>query len=329
MRTGSALFVLAVACALAACGSRTGLLVPLLGEPEEGGPDAEPGPDATAPDEGVEDATVDVTEPPDGHEGRDAREEDALPPIDVTPPPMDALNDCPDAGSTFIYVISSGYELLSFYPPTAAFTSIGTIACPGGGTPFSMAVDTTGVAYVEFNSGNIFRVSTRTAACVSTPFQPHQDGFTTFGMGFSANAPSPGETLFVASDQTPSQLASIDTMSFILSPLGIFRPAIDEPELTGTGAGDLFAFFRFGSGSAIGQIDKATAQVVAQSDLPGVVQGSGWAFGFWGGDFYTFTAPSGHTVVNRFRPTDGSVVQVASTDQLIVGAGVSTCAPQR
>jgi hypothetical protein len=33
--------------------------------------------------------------------------------------------------------------------------------------------------------------------------------------------------------------------------------------------------------------------------------------------------------VQRFRPSDGSVVQVATTPGLtVVGAGVSTCAPQ-
>ena len=71
---------------------------------------------------------------------------DALPPIDVTVP-VDAFNDCPDAGATLIYVVSEQNELLSFYPPTATFTPIGTLACPDAdptATPFSMAVDRTG-----------------------------------------------------------------------------------------------------------------------------------------------------------------------------------------
>jgi hypothetical protein len=65
------------------------------------------------------------------------------------------------------------------------------------------------------------------------------------------------------------------------------------------------------------------------SDLPGVDIAGGWAFAFWGGDFYTFTAPGDtSTVVQRFRPSDGTVVQVASLSLVVVGAGVSTCAPQ-
>jgi hypothetical protein len=108
---------------------------------------------------------------------------------------------------------------------------------------------------------------------------------------------------------------------------------INLAELTGTGAGGLFAFWgpdgNGSPGSAIVEIDKTTAQVTNSSSLPTVTQGDGWAFAFWGGDFYTFTAPAGSTVVNRYDPNDGTVVQVAETDDEIVGAGVSTCAPQQ
>ena len=73
-----------------------------------------------------------------------------------------------------------------------------------------------------------------------------------------------------------------------------------------------------------------TAQVVEQSDLP-FGQGGYYAFAFWGGDFHTFSAghvPTASTIVTRFRPSDATVVPVASTPDFIVGAGVSTCAPQ-
>jgi hypothetical protein len=44
--------------------------------------------------------------------------------------------------------------------------------------------------------------------------------------------------------------------------VGKFDPPVETPELTGTGAGDLFAFYAVGSGSAIGQIDKTNAEVI-------------------------------------------------------------------
>jgi hypothetical protein len=305
-----------------ACGSKTGLLV------------AEPSPDAEAPDASVD---VIVRHPEAAPVEEDAAEEDALPPIDVTLPPP--FNDCPDAASTLIYVITQTNQLLSFYPPTATFsTVIGNISCPSSSTPFSMAVDRNGIAYIVFGDGELFEVDTQGPAlpCRPTGFVM-QPGFSFagFGMGFSHNNGDAGETLYVASGMAtgapgPPQLATIDTTSFALRVVGNFNPTIDNTELTGTGAGDLFGFHATDGGSGIAQVDKSNAQVFAESPLPGVFQGQGWAFAFWGGDFYTFTAPvSPSTVVTRFRPSDHSIVQVAQTGDLIVGAGVSTCAPQR
>jgi hypothetical protein len=313
-----------------ACGSRTGLLVP----GEQGFPDGDTSPMGNDSGEMALDAGPDATEV-----------SDALPPIDVTAP-VDAFNDCPDAGATLVYVVTKQEQLLSFYPPTAQFRDIGPLSCPTsdpGATPFSMAVDRTGIAYVVYSDGELFRVSTANGHCQTTLFQSGQSGFAAnFGMGFSHNNTGTGETLFVASGGpgTPS-LATIDPRTFTLRIVGNLQPAIMNAELTGTGAGDLFAFFATSSGtpcdnmatnvscidSAIAQLDKTTGRVVAQSVLKGIVQGMAWAFAFWGGDFYTFTAPGSATIVNRFNPADGSIVTVATRPDLIVGAGVSTCAP--
>jgi hypothetical protein len=321
---------LSTTAVVAACGSRTGLLVP---PPEQ---------DASTPD-----AHADADARPDVHE------EDALPPIDVFVPP-DAPNPCPDAGSTLVYVITTQNVLLSFYPPSAEFKTIGTIACPvltPGDSPFSMAVDHTGIAYVAFMSGNVFKVSTLTAACEGTSRIPSGPIFSAqYGMGFSANigvdagASDSGdnvETLYLAGNpggvgaSNPIVLGSMDTTGFNVTTIGAVSPSIYGSELTGTGGGQLFGFFQTSPGSmsaAIGQIDRQTAQLVAINDLPGVNIGGGWAFAFWGGDFYTFTAPAGSgtdTIVQRFRPSDGSITTVTTTPGLtVVGAGVSTCAPQ-
>jgi hypothetical protein len=313
MRSHRRWLLVASVAALAACGSRTGLLPATFVE-DDAEPVLEAGTDAPL------DRSPDV---------RDA----ALPPIDVTPP-ADVASQCPDAAATLVYVISESNNLYSFLPSTEAFTYIGTIECPASsGSAFSMAVSRTGTAYVVFSDGELFRVSTATAACAATSFFPGQSGFPTFGMAFSNDTGDAGETLYVAGDNDPSELARIDVTNFALTTVGAFEPPITRAELTGTGAGDLFAFWEQpDSGpSAIVQIDKANARVTASSPLPGVMQGSGWAFAFWGGDFYLFTAPGPTvtTIVQRYRPSDGSIVEVAKLDDLIVGAGVSTCAPQR
>jgi hypothetical protein len=315
---------------LVACGSRTGLFT-------------DDTPAALPPDDGGGGVA-------DGSAGRDSSkldsgpEPDALPPIDARPPVDANKTDCPDADATLIYVITTAYELFSFLPTDGSFKKIGNIACPApnGTTPFSMAVDRKGVAYIVFNDGHLYRVSTATAACIGTSFAVGQGNFVTFGMGYATIGGGPAEELFIAGDGNDNGpvtnedgLGRIDTKSFLLSKIGDFIPHIDRAELTGTGTGQLYGFYSKANapGSFIGEIDKTTAHVVAETHLTSVEQNGGWAFAFWGGDFYTFTEqpPQGslRSVVTRYRPADGSVQEVASLPTLVVGAGVSTCAPEQ
>jgi hypothetical protein len=325
--------------ALVSCGSRTGLFV--LEEPLRA--DAAPRDTSLLP-------TVDGTIPVDTSPNDVSF--DALPPIDVAPVPDVFVNDCPDAGATLIYVVTSQNQLYSFYPPTGAFTQIGLLACPAIPdpvtgvipTPFSMAVDKKGTAFVVFGDGELFQVSTQTAACIPTGYTPNQDGISTFGMSFVGNPSGMGDTLYVAADVTPPGsdgiLATIDTTSLLLAPIGAFNPqTVSGAELSGTGDGRLFAFYAINANtsSAVAQIDPATATVLANNDLTNLPQyntgpggGGGWAFGFWGGSFYLFTSPTGQgSLVTQFNPADLSQTNVANLADTIVGAGVSTCAPMQ
>ncbi len=306
----------------AACGSRTGLFT----DPNEFGPSS------------IDGGTTDGSIRDGGRDRREPPEEDALPPIDARPPVDVVRNDCPDADATLIYVISVDYELYSFYPPDGTFKLIGNIACPSdpGATPFSMAVDRKGTAFILFNDERLYRVSTLNAACVSTPYVPRQSNFGTFGMGFATNDIGPTEALYVSGDRNgnaASDLARIDMTTFKLTVVG--DPGVERAELTGTGDGRLFAFYTKnlnsnGPPSYIGEINTQTAQVIAEKRFDTVDQGNAWAFAFWGGDFYMFHAPSqASSTVTRWRPSDDSVVQVATLPTRIVGAGVSTCAPQQ
>lgn len=339
MKPRRVLAFLSLACLAAACGSRTGLLVP---EHFDSG-ESDANPDVV--EEG--DASEDVAEEGDAVSEPDVVEEDVF-------IPPDAPDICPDAGSTVIYVITTESVLLSFYPPTASFTTIGTVNCNDPtpmSEPFSMAVSRQGVAYVVYEpDGNLFRVSTKTAQCGPTSFVPGNHGFPlTFGMGFAADVgdagmgSEAGETLYLAGDNTDSQtgdalpviLGSLDTATFQTHTIGTVPIILSE--LTGTGGGQLYGFYPTGQintgnspPAAIGQIDKTNGQLLSSVTLPAIDIQTGWAFAFWGGDFYTFTAPDGQdTIVQRYRPSDGSVVTVATLSGLVIdGAGVSTCAPQ-
>jgi hypothetical protein len=312
--------VLALASVLSitwACGSRTGLLVDEV-EELDAGRDAARGRDTGR----AQDATRDSA--------RDSARDVMPPPIDARPMVDVDRRDCQDAASTLIYAVGNGNELYSFYPPDQAFKLIGTLACPTDATPFSMAVDRRGVAYVLYNNGELFRVSTLNASCTPTRYVPGQEGFQEFGMGFSSDRGGPEETLFVSADQRLGGtvgLGKIDPRTFALS--RVSNDAPPQAELTGTGDGRLYAYYaeENSTSSFIGEIEKTSGRVIAEKELAGVAQGTGWAFAFWGGDFYVFTGDEATSTVVRYRPGDDSVISYTTAPALIVGAGVSTCAP--
>lgn len=257
------------------------------------------------------------------------------PEADVVTEQEAATPDCSDPTIEYIYVITEQNTLMSLYPAKMTWRTIGTINCPGAGsaTPFSMGVDRKGLAYVLFNDGNLYRVSTLTAACFATSYVPNQAGFTVFGMGYSTDGAGPSEQLYLAGSGYSggsTNLGTLDTSLFKITPIGALNSG--GMELTGTGDGRLYSFYDTGSGYArIAQLDKTTAADIGGWNISTISVGNGWAFGFWGGDFYTFTAPDGlSTVVNRFDPANQQVTVVATLSGLVVvGAGVSTCAPQQ
>ena len=308
-------FVVVAASTSGACGSRTGL--PLDSAEDTGS---------------LDDAAADAVFP--AHDAADDVALDSLPPIDATR--RDAnRNDCPDADATLVYVLTQQNELFSFYPPTATFKLIGRIACPAAGaTPWSMTVNRKGIAFAVFSDGHLYRVSTATAACTPTPYVPGQQGWTTFGMGYVADTNDPGETLYVSENtfNAPSKgLGYIDTTSFTLHVVGAFNPSIPRSELTGTGDGRLFSFYPDDTqpGSHLSEVDKTNARIIAANALRVGQPNSAFAFAFWGGDFWIFTSPGGPSQVTRFRPSDGTETPMTTMPSTIVGAGVSTCAPQQ
>ncbi len=233
------------------------------------------------------------------------------------------LLDCADENK-LIYVLSSkDNELHRFNPETLAFTSIGQLRCPTSSDTFSMAVDRRGTAWVEYGDGRIFKVSTEDASCAPTPYRPGQHGFEVFGMGFAKDDTDGGplsETLYIAG----TALGRLDLTTFEVSLVG--HATLGQGELTGTGAGTLYAFL--GASGRIVRLDKTTGDVV-ETYRPDVDVGGGYAVAQWGGDFWIFTAPgSAYSRVTRYSPaTNTTTVVVEDAGMLIVGAGSSTCAP--
>ncbi len=237
------------------------------------------------------------------------------------------------------YVISQDNALWQFHPPTLAFTNKGTLNCPtGGATPTSMAIDRQGVAWVRHSDGTLWKVSTKDLSCEPTKWQGPEESFLKYGMGFSSETKGSSNEVLFLSDSAGAGLGRIDTANLSFRFVGPYTGDLQGrgSELTGTGDGKLYGFFTT-QPAQIAEISKGTGAVVDAKELPGVFAGEAWAFSFYGGDFYIYTAAGTNggpplankgSNVTRYRPSDNSITVVKeSLGFTIVGAGVSTCAP--
>jgi hypothetical protein len=199
-----------------------------------------------------------------------------------------------------------------------------------------MAVDRNAVAWVIYDSGELFAVNLAdpTLPCTATSFVPQGD-VARFGMGFASNtAGSSDETLFISGSSLTSSLSSTKfgtlstTPPYTVSVLGTLSGA---PELTGTGDARLWAFFPNLTPPRVSQLDKTSGAQTTTFPAPALGgQPMAWAFGFWGGDFWIFLRrdTDASTHVWRMNAQTGAVTDaLPDTGKTIVGAGVSTCAP--
>lgn len=255
--------------------------------------------------------------------------------------PKTNTDGCSDEAK-LVYVLSLEGDLYSFQPAQKKFTKVGALNCKSGSAkfmPISMAVDRNAVAWVNMREdspfateGVMFKVDTKTAACTETNIRGSMGG-----MGFSINeGTTDKETLFVIGNGvTPNKpgLSRVDFTGEKFVPVADLPELIDL-ELTGTGDGRLYGFL-IDQPLKLVKIDKKSSAYSDRVTLANVQipRAPMFAFSFWGGDFYFYTATdpaaSKTTTVSRYRPSDKSIdtSYMTSIGFHIVGAGVSTCAP--
>ncbi len=247
---------------------------------------------------------------------------------------------------------------------SSTFTDIGKINCSAssGYEPFSMSVDRDANAWVEYvyedpidgsDDGMpnlLFKVSTADASCMSTAFVGGQTGFGEFGMGFVNDPASMTDTLYIAGSSSvsataKSTLGTLDLTLFKATAVAGAATIAGNPELTGTGTGQLWAFVppagskKSPTPALVTQINTTTgaeSNTITLSTITG--QAASWAFAYYGGDFFVFL---GKEDMNSLSGSDPTVVyhvtsagvqgtldtSTTATPRNIVGAGVSTCAP--
>jgi hypothetical protein len=157
-------------------------------------------------------------------------------------------------------------------------------------------------------------------------------------MGYSSDtAGGSDETLYLSSvlaggSGASQGLAKFDA-SLTLVPIGPFSDDLlgRDAELTGTGDGALFGYFTT-SPVQIARIDRLTGATSDAVTMTGLDPPDAWAFSFWGGEFYLYSwhgAANRTSTVTHYVPSTREVDNAYMGDVgfIIVGAGVSTCAP--
>jgi len=272
---------------------------------------------------------------------------------------------CGSNSKDLIYVLDNQEHLHSFDPRLlsqgeGAFTDLGELDCPHSRwpidgsdrevTPMSMSVDREGNAWVHYTSGEIFRVPIdHLDQCVQTNYDPGQAGMDLFGMGFvTETTGSNTEKLYIGGGDITSvpggDLAVIDPtgMPPRATKLGdLTDDGEHSPELTGTGGGELWGFYPGIDEAWVQQIDRSSGSPLGpRKEIPNGLGGPGatpsvtaWAFAQWDGTFYIFAT----TKPGEQFPPDSSLRLISPNGAyekrleympwVIVGAGVSTCAP--
>jgi hypothetical protein len=266
--------------------------------------------------------------------------------------PTGADNDLPEgdqcpcvADNADIYVLSELGSIWSFDPTDYSFDFITDVSCGGMTDTFSMGVSRKGRAWVQYFGGDIYTVDLTDpgSPCKDPGFENDLPLFPNFGMAFVGNSPDdPCDKLYAHSGIEPGligedvgALGVIDPQTLVLSEIGKIDFAWGE--LTGTGDGRLFAF----QGDApplIGQYDKTDGTLLDSFPLPGLASPSAFAFAYWGGDFYLFMTTEDdfygmsrvvHVDYDESEGDGKAITTIVDEAPIrIVGAGVSTCAPQ-
>ncbi|HJL25596.1 MAG TPA: hypothetical protein RMH80_25520, partial [Polyangiaceae bacterium LLY-WYZ-15_(1-7)] len=203
----------------------------------------------------------------------------------------------PGAHQRLVYLMSDEGELWSWDPSSGEFAFVVGPVC-GGATPYSMAVDERGLAWVLFVDSmalQTFDVNDP-GPCELSPYVRRNPAFGLFGTSFVARSETDAcSDLYVQTydgegpfEEGPGlgQLGVIDPISGELEALGVLD--YDGGELTGTGDGRLFAFTGTDPVKLV-ELDRATGAELDVLPLDGIAKTNASAVAFYGGDVYVFT----------------------------------------
>jgi hypothetical protein len=222
---------------------------------------------------------------------------------------------CPPEAQ-MVYVTGQPAELWSFWPPTFTFTKIGDVTCT---SPTHMTVDRTGTAWIV-GGGNVYKTSTKTAACSLAPQWQPQTGFGDFAVSFVGVTNN--DTSLYLLGASSGQLGKFDIV------LGTFQvvgtPSVGSPggDMTSRDDGKLWFLQAYTTPHPLFQIDPATATVLQALSVNASGTGN-QALAYFGARFYAFE----NGMVNEYDPVANTVTMLGYAPLGVTGAGQSTCVP--
>jgi hypothetical protein len=235
-----------------------------------------------------------------------------------------------------IYVVDNKANLFRFDPrklPGEPFHRVATLSCNPSSSLNSMAVDRAGIAWLGYHDGKLHRASIIDGHC-STGGAAPSGAPSAFGMGFVSDGPkATTEKLFVAGSQGQAKtLATLDTSTTpaTWNRVAAIPSATEHPELTGTGDGRLFGYFPSPGRGFVQELDRTTAKPIGTRWTldGGTDRVTAYAFAHWGGVFYVFSTAGDNSAVHAIHMKTGKQELIRQDlPRVIVGAGVSTCAP--
>jgi hypothetical protein len=282
--------------------------------------------------------------------------------------PPDALPPCPQQIYVVLEAATGPAgvaNLGTFSPDTGLVTPLGT-PCPADnnfGSAVALAVGRDGSLYVQ--AGNtpvrgLYRIDPASLACDETLFQGASTISRPFvlntvkGMAFVDGPTTNSERLYLvgSTEIVPSPqafLAHADPPTFEWAPTGWFDEVLldNEPTFDGIvlgvelfGGKDLSVVHSASSADggftlAIEGVDPNTVALTPEYAPPQLQQQQEYWPGVyppatrWHGDYYFFPVPWVGGAVNRYRPSDGSWIQVGTVPpNSVVAAAAAACAAE-
>ncbi len=290
MRRFGFLVCMALWVMLAACGARTGLLIPEESE----------------------------AEPPLRDAARDVRDVSTVDVNDAST--IDVTSGC-DGGVT-AYLWDEGANLYTFDPTTLTTTLLGPVKCPTASSAWTLSVSRAGYALMIYEDWNIYHVDLTTLACTSTSFVPWQLGFDVDGkeaIAISRDPMTPEQLYVYGMSSGVPTLAVADPLLLVLTEVGPVtpNPNLFPADMQGDALGHLFVLSPTGQ---LLELDSANADVIVNDQTTFSGAGS-WAIMTYGSQLFFF----GSGFVSLEDIATQTLTPLGDLGIQVVGASAAPC----